>query len=366
MKVPFLDLRCQNKGLKNDFLKSVEAIINSNAFILGKEVGVFEEDFAKFCNTKYAIGVSNGCDALYWSLKALNIGPRDEVITVANTFAATVLAIVEAGATPVLVDCKADNYNIDIDAIEAVITSKTKAIMPVHLYGQAVSMEPLIQLSEKYNLKIIEDAAQAHGSDDTQGRCGSLGDMAGFSFFPGKNLGALGDAGAITTNSDELYEKVLTLRNYGQKEKYNHSEIGWNFRMDTIQAAFLIFKLKELEDWNNQRRNIAKQYLELLKETPLVLPEVKDFNAHVFHLFVVQTEKRNELIQHLNDNEITPGIHYPIPIHLSKCFSKLGYNQGDFPVTEHLASRILSLPIYPGMTEEQVQFVADTIIHFYE
>lgn len=365
MNIPFVDLKSQYHSLEKEILARIAATLQSTQFILGPDVQEFEEAFAAYCECKYCVGVASGTDALHLALRACNIGPGDEVITVANTFIATVLAISYAGADPVLVDVDPHRLTIDLAFVKKAITPKTKAIIPVHLYGQPVDMDPLIDLAKQNNVLIIEDTCQGHGARYKGKRLGSFGDIACFSFYPGKNLGAYGDGGAITTNDTSLAEKMRLLRNYGSRKKYYHSSKGFNSRLDTIQAAVLNVKLKYLDNWNYARRKAAKRYNSLLNEFDLVLPGEANECEDVFHLYVIRCEQRDALLDHLNKKGINAGIHYPIPIHLLEAYRDLGLSKGDFPVAEKSAQTILSLPMFPEITEEQQSYVADSIGEFF-
>ena len=359
-KINFVDLKRQYSGIKQEIDSAIKEVLENTDFILGEPVAKFEKNFADYCKVKYCLGVSSGLDALKLSLKALGIGPGDEVITVANTFIATALAISDCGAKPVLVDCNQLDYNIDIDKIESAITEKTKAITPVHLYGQPADMDSIMELAEKHNLYVIEDACQAHGAEYKGRRVGGIGRIGCFSFYPGKNLGAYGDGGAITTNDPELAEKIRILRNCGQQEKYNSILKGNNCRLDSIQAAVLNVKLKYLDQWNSQRIENAKLYNKLLNgiaTTPLQRENTK----HVYHLYVIRTELREKLIKELNSRGISTGIHYPIPIHLQAAYKDLGYNRGSFPNAEAFSEKIVSLPIFPELKKEEIEFIAKNI-----
>ncbi len=330
-------------------------------FVLGGAVAEFERAFAQYCGVSYCVGVDSGYSALELIIRAYEIGPGDEVITAANTFIATTLAISNAGATPVLVDCDPDTYNIDVTKIEAAITSRTKAIMPVHLYGQPADMDAIMAIARKHGLYVFEDAAQASGARYKGRRAGSLGDAAGFSFYPGKNLGAYGDGGAVTTNDATIAEKIKLLRNIGQKVKYFHEVKGFNRRLDTMQAAVLKVKLPYLDDWNASRRRAAATYAELLADLPFDTPVTAEYAEHIFHLYVVRVAGREGLMEFLKEKGIATGLHYPIPIHLQPAYSELGYKRGDFPVTESYAETIVSLPIFPELDDEKVAYVADAI-----
>ena len=364
MNVPFVDLRSQYQLIKDEILPAVESVMQRSAFILGEEVGRFEKAFADFCGRKHCVGVATGCDALLWALKACGIGPGDEVITVANTYIATVLAITASGARPVLVDCLEDSYEIDPEAARRAVTSKTKAIIPVHLYGQAADMDPILEVARKRNLLVIEDAAQAHGALYKGKPCGSFGVAGCFSFYPGKNLGAYGDGGAVVTNDPGIAEKIRMFRNYGQSEKYHHDDFGWNSRLDTMQAAVLSVKLPHLNEWNEARRKNAALYRELLRDVPVRLPVEVAGNKHIYHVFIIRVNRRDELLAFLGARQISCGIHYPIPNHLQKAYADLGYKAGAFPISERIAGEILSLPMYPELSTEQVRYVCDSIRDF--
>lgn len=369
--IPFVDLKAQLKQISPEVWEGIEEVIRNTDFILGKQVKDFEEEFAAYIGSKYCVGVASGTDALHLSLRALNIGPGDEVIIPTNTFIATALAVSYVNAKPVLVDVDPKTCNIDVSKIEKAITEKTKAIIPVHLYGQSADMEAISEISKKYALSIVEDACQAHGAvcyKKHVAKVGTIGDVSCFSFYPGKNLGAYGDGGIISTNSEELAAAVNSLRNYGQKEKYHHREKGFNSRLDTIQAAVLSVKLKYLDEWNRKRVEIARAYDRLLGGiSGITLPyyDSKKPYSHVFHLYVIKIKKdRDKLLAYLKDKDIFCGIHYPIPIHLQEAYKDLGYRRGDFPVAETLAKEILSLPIYPELGMSSVEYVAENIIRF--
>ena len=361
-KIPFVDLATQYRSIKAEADAAVLRVFERGDFILGQDVTAFEQEFAAYCETSHCLGVANGTDALKLALQACGIGPGDEVISAAHTFIATTLAITECGATPVLVDCDPDYYLIDVSKIEAAITPKTKAILPVHLYGQCADMDPILAIAKKHNLVVIEDACQSHGARYKGKRAGSIGDIAAFSFYPGKNLGAYGDGGGITTNRSDLAERVKLLRNYGQRVKYHHDVKGGNSRLDSVQAAILRVKLKHLDDWNAGRGRAAEEYGKALAGQNLGLPKVAPFSTHVFHLYVVQTGDREGLQKALDAAGAQHGIHYPIPIHLQPAMADLGYKTGAFPVSERIAPRILSLPMFPEITREQIQRVAASVV----
>jgi dTDP-4-amino-4,6-dideoxygalactose transaminase len=365
-KIPLVDLNVLHQQMHGEFKKSIDSVIANGDFISGKIIEEFEENFAIFCETKYAVGCSSGTSALHLALLACGIKAGDEVITTPHTFIATAEAISHTGAIPVFVDIDEQTFNIDPNKIEKAITAKTKAIIPVHLYGQCADMQPIMKIAQKHKLQIIEDAAQAHGASYNNQKAGTFGKTACFSFYPGKNLGAFGDAGIIVTNSKLLAANIRTLANHGRKNKYEHSVIGYNYRLDTIQAAILDTKLKYLTECNNQRKNIAKIYHKKLKNIPeLLLPEVQNNNNHVYHMYVVKTKQRNQLQQYLLYNGITTGIHYPKPLHLQKAYKHLGYKKGDFPITEKITKQILSLPIYPGLNSTQQIFITKSICDFF-
>ncbi len=366
MNIPFVDLQTQYQSLKEEVDTAVLGVMKRGDFVLGGGVTEFERTFADYCGVRHVIGVDSGYSALELIVRAYGIGPGDEVITVANTFIATTLAISNAGATPVLVDIDPETYNIDPAKIEAAITPRTRAIMPVHLYGQPVDMDPILAIARRRGLYVFEDAAQAAGARYKGRMIGGLADAAGFSFYPGKNLGAYGDGGAVATNSDEIAEKVRLLRNIGQKVKYYHEVKGFNHRLDTMQAAVLNVKLPHLDSWNANRRRAAATYNDLLRDLPLVTPTTADDVEHIFHLYVVRTAHREALMEHLKSRGVASGLHYPIPVHLQPAYSELGYKAGDFPVTEAYAETILSLPIYPELDDDKVAYVVDAIRDFFE
>jgi dTDP-3-amino-3,4,6-trideoxy-alpha-D-glucose transaminase len=361
MKVPFVDLQAQYAEIAPEIETSIRGVLKRADFILGEDVRLFEEEFAKHAGVKHAIGVGSGLAALELILRAYGIGPGDEVITAANTFIATVLAICAVGARPVLVDPDPATYNLAGPTLASAITPRTRAIMPVHLYGQPTDLNPILAIAERHHLLVIEDAAQAHGARYAERRAGAWGDAAAFSFYPAKNLGAYGDAGLVTTNDDAIAEKIRRLRNYGERVKYEHTLIGTNSRLDTLQAAVLRVKLRHLDDWNVARRKHAAAYAQRLAELPVVLPKTIAKAEHVFHLYVVQLENRELVQAHLRAQGIGTGIHYPIPIHLQEACTHLGYRRGQFPVTEAAAQRILSLPMFAELTEEQIELVTTSL-----
>ena len=366
MNIPFLNFTYRNASVRQEILDSFEKFFDSGYYVLGKEVAEFEKNYSTFNKTKHTLGVSNGLDALHLSLKALEIGEGDEVIIPSNTFIATALAVSYVGATPVFVEPRVDTYNINPEHIEAAITSKTKAIMPVHLYGQACEMDAIMAIAKKHQLYVIEDNAQSQGSSWNGKLTGSFGDCNGVSFYPGKNLGALGDAGAITTDDSALYDKIKMLRNYGSQKKYHNQVIGYNNRLDECQANFLNVFLKQLPEWTRLRQEIASSYDKDLEGIPdLILPQVHKHASHVYHLYVIRTSRRDELQAHLRDLGIGTLIHYPIPPHLQECYKDLALQKGDFPIAEEIADTCLSLPVYPGLSNEQIRYITSSIISFY-
>jgi len=359
--IPYLDLPAQYRSIKSEVDAAVARVLDSAQFILGEEVGAFEREFAHYCQAAECIGVNSGTSALHLALLAEGIGPGDEVITVPFTFVATASAICYAGAKPVFVDIEPDYYTIDVSKIEAAITPRTRAIMPVHLYGQPADMDPILDLAKRRGLVVIEDAAQAHGSEYLGRRCGSMGDIAGFSFYPGKNLGAYGEGGAIVTQRADLAKTCRTLRNWGEETRYEYRLKGFNYRMDGIQGAILRVKLRYLEQWTEQRRQVASWYGEMLDPGIVRLPKARPGCRHVYHVYAVRSSDRDRLREALTAQQIQSGIHYPIPIHLQPAHADLGYRAGDFPVAEQVAREVLSLPIFPEMTRDQVATVAAAV-----
>ena len=339
-------------------------VLRSGWYILGNEVKSFEKEWAEYCDSKYCVGVGNGLDALFLSLKAFGVKEGDEVIVPSNTYIATALAVTYVGATPVFVEPDIRTFNIDPSKIAEKITKKTKAIMPVHLYGQPCDLDPIMEIAKKYNLFVVEDCAQAHGATYKGNVIGSFGDAAGFSFYPGKNLGALGDAGAMVTNNKELADKVRALGNYGSDYKYHHIYKGNNSRLDELQAAFLVTKLPHLNRMNEERRRIAKMYIEGINNSEVILPHVPEYANPVWHIFAIRCKRRDELEKFLNDTGIGTNKHYPIPMHLQECYKDLGFKEGDFPIAEEISATELSIPMYYGMTDEEVQYVIDAINEF--
>lgn len=364
-QVTLIDLKIQYSRIRPEIDKVIKKVISSGDFILGKEVYDFENDFANYCNVKYAVGVGSGLSALELGMRALKIGTGDEVITPANSFIASSSAISITGARPVFVDCADVDFNINPNLIEKKITKKTKAIMPVHLFGQPGPMDNIMKIARKYNLYVVEDACQAHGAVYKNKKVGSLGDFGAFSFYPSKNLGAYGDGGILTTNNKRLAETVSMMRNYGQEKKYYHKFLAWNSRLDNLQAAVLRVKLKYLDQWNIKRARNAKLYNQGLKDLPVITPPVNPDSTHIYHLYVIRTKSRDKLAAFLKDKGIVTGLHYPIPIHLQEAYRDLGYTNGDFPVTEMLAKEVLSLPMYPELTGKQIKLVTNSIKNFF-
>lgn len=364
MKIPFVSFKPMEKELDKELRGAFERVYTRSWYIEGKEDEDFEKAFAQYCDSEYCVGVGNGLDALFLALKALGIKEGDEVIVPSNTYIATALAATYVGAVPVFVEPDIRTFNINPTKIEASITDKTKAIMPVHLYGQACDMDPIMEIARKHNLFVVEDCAQAHGARYKGKVIGSFGDAAGFSFYPGKNLGALGDAGATVTNNENLAKKVRALGNYGSDYKYHHILQGNNSRLDELQAAFLSAKLPHLDEINVERRRIANRYLNEIKNTEIILPYVPEYATPVWHIFGVRCERRNDLEKFLNDSGIGTNKHYPIPMHMQECYKDLGYKEGDFPIAEKISATELSLPMYYGMTDEEIQYVIDKINEF--
>ena len=364
MKIPFVTFRPMEKELNDDIRAAFDRVFTRSWYIEGVEDEAFEKAFAVYCGTKYCVGVGNGLDALMLALKALGIGEGDEVIVPSNTYIATALAVTYVGAAPVFVEPDIRTFNIDPALIEAAITEKTKAIMPVHLYGQACDMDPIMAVAKKYGLKVVEDCAQAHGATYKGQKIGSFGDAAGFSFYPGKNLGALGDAGAVVTNDKELADKVRALGNYGSDYKYHHIYLGNNSRLDELQAAFLAAKLPLLEKMNVERRRVAKLYEEGITNPKVITPYVNPDCVPVWHIYGIRCAERDALEKHLNDKGIGTNKHYPIPMHMQECYKGLNIPQGALPVAEEISATELSIPMYYGMTDEEIQYVIDAINEF--
>ena len=355
--IPLVDLKSQSRSIKQDVLRRMEAVIDDARYILGQEVADFEAQFAEYCGTSHCVGMANGTEAIHMALRALGIGPGDEVITAGNSFAATAFAIAYAGAEAVFVDIDPKDFNLDASLIESAITDKTKAIIPVHLFGQPARMKEIMEIARRHDLKVIEDSAQAHGAELDGQRCGSFGDIGCFSFYPGKNLGAFGDGGAVVTNDPELAERLRLLRNYGQKQKNRHDTLGFNCRLDTLQACVLLSKMQHIEKWTEQRRQVAAWYREELKDAGLLLPQAHEDSRHVYHLFVIRTRQRERLMASLAEQNIHTGIHYPNPLSTAGSFQDAPTIPMGLPVCTEVANEIVSLPMFPEMTREQVQRV---------
>lgn len=362
IQVPFLDLNAHHEPLRAEFSRAIEEVIDCGAFAGGRFVEAFEKDFAEYCMADQAIGVASGTDALLLVLKGLNVGPGDEVITVPGTFFATAEAISLCGAKPVFVDINEETCNLDPAGLEKAVTPRTKAIIPVHLFGQPADMNPILKFARDRGIAVVEDSCQAHGAEYEGRRTGSLADAGCFSFYPGKNLGAFGEGGAVVTNNLELTQRIWMLRDHGQSQKYHHRLVGWNARMDGIQAAVLQIKLRHLDAKNDQRIANAKRYQTLLADVggvslPVCLPQVR----HVYHIFAVMVENRDEVMKFLTDRGVGCGIHYPVPVHLQEAYRSLGHGPGSFPVAERCSSRLLSLPMFPELTNRQIDYVAEVL-----
>jgi dTDP-4-amino-4,6-dideoxygalactose transaminase len=364
--IPYLDLPAQLRALRKDIDAVIAKTIDNCSFCLGPDVAQFERDFAAYCGAQHAVGFNSGTSALHIAMLLLNIGPGDEVISTPTTFVATSWAISYAGARPVYVDIDDATFTMDPERVEKAITPRTKAVMPVHLYGHPCDLNPLLEICRKHNLPLVEDAAQAHGAKYRGKTVGTFGAMSGFSFYPGKNLGACGEAGALVTNDAAFATRARSLREHGSTVRYYHDEIGYNYRMEGIQGAVLGVKLKHLDQWTRERRRVAHRYHELLADTPLQLPREADYAESVYHLYVVRHPCRDELKKHLEANQIGCALHYPVPLHLQKCYQSLGYKAGDFSIAEKAARECLSLPIYPELTDDQVQRVAASIRDFFK
>lgn len=355
MKVPFLDLKAQYESIKDEIHAAIQQVLDKTAFAGGPFVQKFEEEFASFCGSKHCIGVGSGTEALWLSLLGLGIGPGDEVVTVPNTFIATAEAISFCGAKPVFVDVDEKTYNMNPALLEAAITTRTKAIIPVHLFGQTADMDPIMEIAGRRGLFVVEDACQAHGAEYKGRKAGSMGTAGCFSFYPGKNLGAYGEAGAVVTNNAELDKKIRMLRDHGQAKKYYHGLVGWNARMDGFQGAILSVKLKHLSAWNEARRRNAKLYNEMLGGVDgVVIPQESFGNKHVYHIYAIRVQNRDSLISALGGKDIHCGIHYPIPLHVQEAYEALGLGKGSFPVSEKVASEFVSLPMFPELGNEMI------------
>ena len=366
MNVPFLDLKAQYASIRDEVGEALQNVLDNTAFASGPFVAKFEKEYAEFCDSEFAIGVGSGTSALWLTLLALGIGYGDEVITASDSFIATAEAISFCGATPVFVDVEEETYNLNPELIKAAITPRTKAIIPVHLFGQPANMDPIIAVAKKHKLLVIEDACQAHGAEYKGRRTGSLGLAGCFSFYPGKNLGAYGEGGIITTSNKELNDRIRMLRDHGQSQKYYHEIVGWNDRMDGFQGAILSVKLKYLMEWNEKRRSHAKRYsVQLAQLSDVITPVEAKHARHIYHVYAIRTERRDELMNFLKENEIYCGIHYPVPIHLQNAYKSLGYKPGSLPVTEKCANEFLSLPMFPELKDSQIDFIVDAIKRFF-
>jgi dTDP-4-amino-4,6-dideoxygalactose transaminase len=363
-QIPLVDLKAQYAAVKPEIDGAIQRVLENTSFIMGPEVAQFETAFAAYIGVREAVGVSSGTAALHLALQACNIGPGDEVITTPHTFFATAETISQVGARPVFADIRPDTYNLDPAQIERAITPATRAIIPVHLYGQSADMGPILEIARRHGLRVIEDAAQAHGASYQGQRCGGIGDMAAFSFFPSKNLGGYGDGGMVTTHDPELAERVRRLRDHGRTGKYEHVELGWGDRLDALQAAILGAKLSHLEAWNTARRAAAARYDALLAASDIVTPIEAAGNRHVYYCYVIRSPRRDALVEHLTQAGIGAGVHYPLPLHLQPAYRPFGLGRGSFPVTELVADQVLSLPMYAEITPEQQSRVADAIRAF--
>lgn len=361
MNIPFLDFKPMHSEIEKEMTEKFSEVYNSYWYVLGKQVDEFEKEFADYCGVKYCVGVGNGLEALTLILKAYGIGEGDEVIVPSNTYIATALAVSYVRAKPVFVEPNMNTYNIDPTLIEKAITKNTKAIIAVHLYGQAADMDAINEVAKKYGLKVIEDSAQAHGTLYKGKKTGALGDASGCSLYPGKNLGALGDAGVVTTKDKELADKVKILRNYGSDKKYHNLYKGLNSRLDELQAGLLRVKLQYLDKWNNDRKRVAKLYLEGINNSKITLPFVPDYTDPNWHVFIIRTENRDGFQNHLKENGIGTLIHYPIPMHLQPAYEDLEFKKGDFPISEKIADEVLSLPMWYGMKNEEIEYVIEKI-----
>jgi dTDP-4-amino-4,6-dideoxygalactose transaminase len=359
--IPLVDLKVTFEPLKEQIFAAWEQALGGMRLFLGPNVQAFEQEFAAYCRTKHAIGVSDGTNAVHLALRACGVGPGDEVITVSYTFIATAEAILLAGATPVFVDIDPRTYTMDVSQIESRITPKTRAILPVHLYGQCADMDPILEIARRHNLYVIEDACQAHGAEYKGARAGGLGDIAAFSFYFTKNLGAYGEGGMVTTQDDALAKKVRMLRDHGSEQRYYHEFLGWNARLDELQAAVLRVKLPHLDKWNEGRRQAAQAYTRVLEPLGFILPYEAPYNHHVYHLYVIRCPFRDGLRQYLSDHNVGTGIHYPVPNHLQNSFKEFGYTPGSLPVTEAVCLDILSLPMYAGLRPDQAERVGQLI-----
>ena len=360
--IPFLDLRAQHAAIEQDLLAAFKETLATTQFVLGREVAAFEEEFAAYSGGRFGIGVNSGTSALHLALLAAGVGPGDEVITVSCTFVATVAAVDYTGARPVFVDVDADTLNMDVTQIEAAITDRTKAILPVHLHGQPADLDPILEIARRHNLVVIEDAAQAHGAEYKGRRVGSMGDMGCFSFYPGKNLGACGEGGMVVTNSEDFAQRIRMLRDWGQERKYHHTLKGFNYRLEGVQGAMLRIKLRHLDAWTEGRRENANHYQELLAGSGVTIPVEAAYARHVYHVYGVRVPNRDAVQAALQAREIQTGIHYPIPVHLQKAYQEFGFGRGDLPVTEQASTELLSLPMFPELERSQVEEVCEALL----
>lgn len=366
MKVPFLDLKRQYASIKKDIDEAVAQVFSHTQFILGPEVKAFEDNLARYCGTKFAIGCASGTDALLLSLRAGRVGPQDEVITSTFSFFATAGVISRLGAIPVFIDILPESYNIDPGQIEGRITKKTKVIMPVHLFGQCADMEEILGIAAKHNLKVVEDAAQAIGATYKNQKAGSMGDLGCFSFFPSKNLGAYGDAGAVVTNDEELADQIRMLRVHGSRKKYYHETVGYNSRLDTLQAAILDAKLKYLDQWTRKRREHAQFYNQTFKSLPIQIPSEEKEKCHIFHQYTLAVPKRDQFKEYLKQKEIGCDTYYPLPLHQQECYRQLAERNGKLPVAERKVGEVVSLPIFPELTQSELDYIAESVTFFYK
>jgi dTDP-4-amino-4,6-dideoxygalactose transaminase len=361
MKVKFVDLHAMHAPLLDEFRQVFERVVENSSFILGAEVSRFEEAFAKYLGTDHCVAVTNGTVALELALLAMGVGPGDEVITVPNTFIATCEAVSAVGARPVFVDVDAISYNMDPTLVERAITPRTKVLLPVHLYGQTADMEPLLEIANRHGIQVLEDACQAHGAEYKGRKAGTMGVAGCFSFYPGKNLGALGEGGGVVTSDAQLAARMRLLRDHGSLRKYEHTVPGYNFRLEGLQGGILAVKLPHLDGWNDRRRVAAEHYDNLLAGNGIIPPVEMPYAHHIYHLYVIQADDREQLRKDLNAAGVETGLHYPGPLHLQEAYKSLGYTKGDFPVCERLADRILSLPMFPDITREQVEYVVSVV-----
>jgi len=365
MKVPLLDLKRQYASIKEEIDNAVHRVLENTQFILGEDVRNFEAEIAEYCGSKHAVGVASGTDALLLALRACGVGPEDEVLIPDFTYIATSNVVSRLGAVPVFVDIDGDTYNLDPNLIEKKVSKKTKAIIPVHLFGQCADMDSILEISRRHNLNVIEDAAQAIGAEYKGKKAGTMGDLGAFSFFPSKNLGAAGDGGMVITDDENLAESIRKLRVHGATQKYFHSVVGYNSRLDTLQAAILSVKLKHLDEWSDKRKEKASFYDSGLKGQGIETPKVESFNRHIYHQYTIAVEKRDQLKEHLLKNQIGCSVYYPLALHLQECYQSLGYKEGDFPISEKRSKQVISLPVFPEITPEEQEFVVKTVKEFY-